>query len=222
MTGQEKFQTLLTQMNITDELDKDVVEQGELTRIDVSQSKRLWHFYIKLPYFLSSEMYLVFTNQLKNAFSSIAQVDWTIEVTTKEQIDEHILKYIPHCIDGTELSDKVKHQLKQKPIIFADDIVKVQVNNDIERDYFDKRVNGSLVKALQKCGFQISRVIFETMDNEEQMRRELESFEAHIQQEDEEAARIASEKMERMKKKKQNLVIMKMLYHDVKLVKTFQ
>ena len=26
-------------MNITDELDKDVVEQGELTRIDVSQSK---------------------------------------------------------------------------------------------------------------------------------------------------------------------------------------
>ncbi len=202
MTGQEKFQTLLTQMNITDELDKDVVEQGELTRIDVSQSKRLWHFYIKLPYYLSSEMYLVFTNQLKNTFSSIAQVDWTIEVTTKEQIDEHILKYIPHCIDGTELSDKVKHQLKQKPIIFADDIVKVQVNNDIERDYFDKRVNGSLVKALQKCGFQISRVVFETMDNEEQMRRELESFEAHIQQEDEEAARIASEKMERMKKEK--------------------
>ena len=46
-------------MNITDELDKDVVEQGELTRIDVSQSKRLWHFYIKLPYYLSSEMYLV-------------------------------------------------------------------------------------------------------------------------------------------------------------------
>ncbi|WP_259341940.1 PolC-type DNA polymerase III N-terminal domain-containing protein, partial [Mammaliicoccus sciuri] len=83
MTGQEKFQTLLTQMNITDELDKDVVEQGELTRIDVSQSKRLWHFYIKLPYYLSSEMYLVFTNQLKSAFSSIAQVDWTIEVTTK-------------------------------------------------------------------------------------------------------------------------------------------
>ena len=60
----------------------------------------------------------------------------------------------------------------------------------------------SLVQALKKCGFNISRVVFETMDNEEQMRRELESFEAHIQQEDEEAARIASEKMERMKKEK--------------------
>ena len=52
-------------------------------------------------------MYLVFTNQLQSVFQSIAQVDWTIEVENKEQIDEHILKYMPHCIDGTVLVIKL-------------------------------------------------------------------------------------------------------------------
>ena len=48
MTGKEKFQTLLTQLNITDELDKEIVGQGELTRINVSQSKRIMAFLYKV------------------------------------------------------------------------------------------------------------------------------------------------------------------------------
>ena len=34
-------------------------------------------------------------------------------------------------------------------------VIKVLVSNDIERNHFDKACNGSLVKAFQKCGFNI-------------------------------------------------------------------
>ena len=65
----------------------------------------------------------------------------------------------------------------------AGDTIKVVCNNDIERNHFDKSCNGSLVRAFQKCGFDISRVVFETDETDND--NNLASLEAYIQEEDE-------------------------------------
>ncbi|MGV3243814.1 PolC-type DNA polymerase III [Staphylococcus sp. 11261D007BR] len=194
---QDKFKILLKQLNMLDHFDEAFVEEGELTRVDVSEKSRAWTFHITLPYFISYEDYAVFTHALQDTFQHIAQVDWYFKVKNTSSQDEHLLKYFGDCIEQTALSPKVKGQLKQKKIIMSGDVVKVLVQNDIERNHFDKTCNGSLIKALQRCGFDIKQVVFETDDSSQD--DDLASLEAHIQQEDQQSAKEATEKIEKMK-----------------------
>ncbi|MCE3399497.1 hypothetical protein LCC45_19275, partial [Staphylococcus aureus] len=61
MTNQEKFKVLADQIKISNQLETDILNEGELTRIDVSNKNRTWEFQISLPRFLSHEDYLLFT-----------------------------------------------------------------------------------------------------------------------------------------------------------------
>ena len=200
MTNREKFKVLADQIKISNQLEQDILEQGELTRIDVSNKNRTWTFQISLPHFLSHEDYLLFTHAIEEEFKEIATVaiDFSIKDTNNQ--DEFALKYFGHCIDQTRLSPKVKGQLKQKKLIMSGNVLKVLVSNDIERNHFDKACNGSLIKAFRQCGFEIDKVVFETDTTNHD--DDLASLEAHIQQEDEQSAREATEKLEKMKAEK--------------------
>lgn len=200
MTSQEKFRVLADQIKISNQLDKEILEKGELTRIDVSNKNRSWEFQITLPYFLSNEDYLIFTHAIKEEFKDIAHVDWYFTIQNTSNQDEHVIKYFGHCIEHTALSPKVKGQLKQKRLIMSGNVLKVMTSNDIERNHFDKVCNGSLVKAFQKCGFDIDKVIFETDDSNRD--EDLASLEAHIQEEDQQSAKEATEKIEKIKAEK--------------------
>lgn len=200
MTSQEKFRVLADQIKISNQLDKEILEKGELTRIDVSNKNRSWEFQITLPYFLSNEDYLIFTHAIKEEFKDIAHVDWHFTIQNTSNQDEHVIKYFGHCIEHTALSPKVKGQLKQKCLIMLGNVLKVMTSNDVERNHFDKVCNGSLVKAFQKCGFDIDKVIFETDDSNRD--EDLASLEAHIQEEDQQSAKEATEKIEKIKAEK--------------------
>ncbi|MDS3924135.1 PolC-type DNA polymerase III [Staphylococcus hominis] len=200
MTSQEKFRVLADQIKISNQLDKEILEKGELTRIYVSNKNRSWEFQITLPYFLSNEDYLIFTHAIKEEFKDIAHVDWHFTIQNTSNQDEHVIKYFGHCIEHTALSPKVKGQLKQKRLIMSGNVLKIMTSNDIERNHFDKVCNGSLVKAFQKCGFDIDKVIFETDDSNRD--EDLASLEAHIQEEDQQSAKEATEKIEKIKAEK--------------------
>lgn len=200
MTSQEKFRVLADQIKISNQLDKEILEKGELTRIDVSNKNRSWEFQITLPYFLSNEDYLIFTHAIKEEFKDIAHVDWHFTIQNTSNQDEHVIKYFGYCIEHTALSPKVKGQLKQKRLIMSGNVLKIMTSNDIERNHFDKVCNGSLVKAFQKCGFDIDKVIFETDDSNRD--EDLASLEAHIQEEDQQSAKEATEKIEKIKAEK--------------------
>ena len=200
MTSQEKFRVLADQIKISNQLDKEILEKGELTRIDVSNKNRSWEFQITLPFFLSNEDYLIFTHAIKEEFKDIAHVDWHFTIQNTSNQDEHVIKYFGHCIEHTALSPKVKGQLKQKRLIMSGNVLKIMTSNDIERNHFDKVCNGSLVKAFQKCGFDIDKVIFETDDSNRD--EDLASLEAHIQEEDQQSAKEATEKIEKIKAEK--------------------
>ncbi|WP_105992399.1 PolC-type DNA polymerase III, partial [Staphylococcus agnetis] len=197
LQNHEKFKILLQQLNLKTQLDEQIVEQGELTRVDVSEKNRSWTFHIVLPYFLKYEDYMIFMHALSDAFQDIASIHARFQIKDTAQQDEHLLKYFSSCIEKTKLSPKVKGQLKQKKMVMSGSIVKVLVQNDVERNHFDKACNGSLLAALKDCGFDVSKVIFETDDSGHD--DDLASLEAHIQQEDVQSAREATSKIEKMK-----------------------
>lgn len=200
MTNQEKFKVLADQIKIANQVEPDIIENSELNRIDVSQKERTWLFQITLPRFLTYEDYMLFTHALIEEFKEIATVDWHFVVQDTRNQDEFAMKYFNHCIEQTRLSPKVKGQLRQKRLITSGNVLKVMVSNDIERDYFHKACNGSLVKAYQQCGFDVNKIVFETDTSEHD--NDLASLEAHIQEEDQQSAREATEKLERMKAEK--------------------
>src|SRR5699024_2008285 len=146
------------------------------------------------------EDYLLLMNAITEEFKTIAKFDCNFTITNKAKQDEYALKYFSYCIDQTNLSPKVKAHLKQKRLNMSASVLKVMCQNDIERDRFDKACNGSLIKAFQQCGFAISSIIFET--DHTSNGDDLASLEAHIQQEDEQSAREATEKLEKMRAEK--------------------
>lgn len=155
MTNQEKFKVLADQIKISNQLDSEILEQGELTRIDVSSKNRTWEFHITLPYFLSHEDYLLFNHAIVEEFKEIADVSCHFTIENTDNQDEQAIKYFAHCIDQTALSPKVKGQLKQKRLIMSGNVLKVMVSNDIERNHFDKACNGSLVAAFKNVDLKL-------------------------------------------------------------------
>ncbi|MCS4486281.1 PolC-type DNA polymerase III [Staphylococcus americanisciuri] len=200
LQNQEKFKILLKQLNMLDHFDEEMVANSALNRVDVSEKTRVWTFHITIPSVMRYEDYAVFTHAMKETFKDIATVNWQIQVQSTANQDEHLLKYFGECIDQTALSPKVKGQLRQKRIIVSGNVVKILVQNDVERNHFDKVCNGSLVKALKQCGFDVDKVVFETDTTGQD--DDLASLEAHIQQEDEQSAREATEKIEKMKEQR--------------------
>ena len=65
MKNKEKFKVLADQIKISNQLESDILQEGELTRIDVSNKNRTWEFQISLPRFLSHEDYLLFTHAIE-------------------------------------------------------------------------------------------------------------------------------------------------------------
>lgn len=108
MTEQQKFKVLVDQIKISNQLDAEILNSGELTRIDVSNKNRTWEFHITLPQFLAHEDYLLFINAIEQEFKDIANVTCRFTVTNGTNQDEHAIKYFGHCIDQTALSQKLK------------------------------------------------------------------------------------------------------------------
>ena len=53
MTNREKFKVLADRIKISNQLEQDILEQGELTRIDVSNKNRTWTFKYHSHIFIS-------------------------------------------------------------------------------------------------------------------------------------------------------------------------
>ena len=74
MTNQEKFKVLADQIKISNQLDSEIIEQGELTRIDVSSKKQNMGISYYIAAFLSHEDYLLFNHAIVEEFKEIATV----------------------------------------------------------------------------------------------------------------------------------------------------
>ena len=72
MTNQEKFKVLADQIKISNQLETDILNEGELTRIDVSiriEHGTNLHYHVSLH-----EDYLLFTHAIEEEFKEIATV----------------------------------------------------------------------------------------------------------------------------------------------------
>ncbi len=62
---QQKFKALADQIKISNQLDAEILNSGELTRETFLTKNRTWEFHITLPQFLAHEDYLLFYNAIE-------------------------------------------------------------------------------------------------------------------------------------------------------------
>ncbi|WP_414051321.1 PolC-type DNA polymerase III [Macrococcus animalis] len=200
LTHNEKFKVLLTQLGITDLFESSIIENAELSRIDISKAERKWHMYFVFQEHLPFQLFNMLSSKMKEHFAHIADVQFEINVTDDSSLTERIIEYIPYAIDQTAMSPSLKGQLKNKKYTFSGNILKFQVVNEIEQNHFEKSCNGRLLAAFKQAGFNMQQIIFETSDDDQI--RELASLEAHIQEEEAQQSVILREKMVEREKQK--------------------
>ena len=78
---QSLFEILLQQINITDPDILSVLAGGQIDKVEVFVQAQEWRFYLHLPRRIHPDVYQIFMDQMRNAFSLIAQVQvwWSFE-----------------------------------------------------------------------------------------------------------------------------------------------
>lgn len=89
--AKQRFQILLQQIGLTDDVYMPFFEAAEMTRMTVHKQQRVWKFTLKTPNILPYRVYQLFKMNVEKAFSQIAQVQ--LQFTTEQpQVTEQLIQ----------------------------------------------------------------------------------------------------------------------------------
>lgn len=80
ISKKEKFQLLLEQIGIADDMKNKHLQEGSIEKLEVYRSNQEWHFHFYLEKSIPADVYQVLILKLTEALSSIAKVTWTIKI----------------------------------------------------------------------------------------------------------------------------------------------
>ena len=89
----ERFQYLIQQLELTDDVYMSFFERGELSRMTVHKKKRVWQFGITLEHILPYQMYQLMRLRMVEKFAHIAQVSLSIEARVPQVTEQLIHDY---------------------------------------------------------------------------------------------------------------------------------
>ncbi|MGX7013130.1 PolC-type DNA polymerase III [Vagococcus silagei] len=204
LNEKERYQELLKQVDLTDELENHPdLKDGTIHKVVVHKQSRLWDFSLEFPQILPFNTYQLLKQKLMLAFQNIANVDLNIK-TIDSLVDEQLIcDYWFEVLTLENCTTPVVHQTlsKQKPK-YQDDEVRLVVENEGMKQYLNQQYVPIIEGNYQKFGFPKLRFnleIDETIAQETQ-----QAFDEKQKQRTEELmqqAAIAIEKNEQQKQK---------------------
>ncbi|WP_075980892.1 PolC-type DNA polymerase III [Bacillus massilinigeriensis] len=152
--SKERFQLLLQQLNLTDDFFVPHFQNARIQKVLVEKQARKWHFQFLLEKILPIQVYEKFHLHLKQAFSHIAKISFTIDVEDKELSENLILDYWKSCVQEIEgiSPPLIKLFNEQKPTIHGNKII-IHVNNDLEAMSIKSKYSSTILQAYQSFGF---------------------------------------------------------------------
>ncbi|WP_058307778.1 PolC-type DNA polymerase III [Gracilibacillus massiliensis] len=132
ISNKEKFQLLLKQIGIADDMKNKYLQEGSIEKLEVYRSNQKWHFHFNLDKTIPADVYQVFILKLTEAFSSIAKVSWTIKVD-EPTIDEKESNQYWQIFLSELTTDSPKYRtFENKKPLFNDNNIMLTVSNQIE------------------------------------------------------------------------------------------
>lgn len=200
LSKKEGFHILLQQLQLTDDAIINHFHNGEIEKVVVEKKEKKWHFYFLFEQILPVNIFSIFVTKLKQAFSHIATITYSIKVKNLHWTEELIQDYWPYCIREIEgISPPLLNRLNEQIPTLKGNTILLKVHSELEKLTLNKYLN-ILVEIYESYGFPPFR--FDTIIEEPQSNEEYENFLQEKEKEDRERglqALLALEKKEEEK-----------------------
>ncbi|WP_102271423.1 PolC-type DNA polymerase III [Cytobacillus massiliigabonensis] len=152
--NKERFQLLLQQLNLTDDLIVQQFQQAEINKVVIEKKAKKWHFYFGFETILPFQYFSLFSTQLEKTFSHIANVSFTILVKNQQFNEQLVLEYWQYCIQEMEgmAPPLIKLLNEQIPAIHGNKIV-INVRNEAEGLSIKRKYASLISQVFEAVGF---------------------------------------------------------------------
>ncbi|MFZ3587884.1 PolC-type DNA polymerase III [Bacillus sp. DJP31] len=165
-----RFEILLTQMNVTNEI-KEYFQDAGIEKLTVQTQLKSWHFTFVWSRLIPAPIFEVFSSQLVQTFSHIAQVSFSVKTREKTILEKDVIDYWPICITHLgSVSPMFLPLLKeQSPTLQGAKII-IKSRNDAEAISVKKKYGQAIASQFVRFGFphlQLDTIIeFSTEEKE--------------------------------------------------------
>ncbi|QGH34571.1 PolC-type DNA polymerase III [Gracilibacillus salitolerans] len=195
ISSQEKFQLLMKQIGIADDMKNKYFQNGAIEKLEVYRSNQSWHFYFHLEHIIPADIYQAFILKLTEAFSSIAKVSWSIRVD-QHAIDEQERFHYWQIFLSELMRESPKYRTfeNKKPLI-DDNNIMLTVSNQIEAQW-TKTIQSQFDQFCMKVGLPKQIIQLEVAAQQE----EIEKFQQEKAMEDRKKVEEAFKEQEKRAK----------------------
>ncbi|AOY17113.1 PolC-type DNA polymerase III [Bacillus sp. ABP14] len=197
----ERFQILLQQLQIPDDLINQYLQGGGIERLVIDKANKSWHFNLQVPRILPTELYELLETKLKQSFSHIARTTFALETENKQFTEEEVRAYWPLCTERITFSPMFAYLKKQLPQVNGVKLL-INVNNELESTALKKNVAKPVGDQYEAFGFPRFQLDTHIKQNTEEMQK----FREQTQQEDRERVIQAMEEMAKKQAEESSVV----------------
>lgn len=200
-----KFQLLLQQIDLTEDVYMPYFEAAELARMTVHKKERVWRFSLKLAAILPFRVYREFETRLTKAFSQIAQIELDFEAPqqtiTKELVTDYWLKVIE---DIDELSPPLREGLVKQLPEWNGQKMMITCQQELEMMTLKKKYTDIIANAYETYGFPHMAIDFQLNESTEALAEAQIAFLEQRRLEEEAFAKKAVEDMQKREKERKD------------------
>lgn len=197
--AKERFQTLIQQLDLIDDVYMSFFEDGELQRLTVHKAKRIWQFNIILPKILPYQLFQLLHLRLADKFSNIAQVSLSVSVKEQDVTEEHVIQYWPSVVELLDdMSFPLKKQLTNQLPKWTGNKLIAYIEEEVLMLQLKSKYTDRIGMTYEQFGFPKIPIDFQLMEQTEQMLAEREAF---FKQRQEEEARLSQQALDDFNKR---------------------
>lgn len=204
--AKQRFQTLLQQLQLTDDVYMSFFEAAELSRMTVHKKDRVWCFSIVLDNILPFQLHQLFYSRIVEKFSAIARVVLAVEtkqpVVTKELVEDYWLIVIEQM---DVISPPMRNRLVSQLPEWNGQKIILSCIEELEQMTMKSKYAEKISQGYQQFGFPFLPVEFQLNEAPQEI---LEARQAMIEQKQLEDAALSQQAMldfqTREKEKKDN------------------
>ncbi|GAE91586.1 DNA polymerase III polC-type [Gracilibacillus boraciitolerans JCM 21714] len=170
ISKKEKFQLLLEQIGIADDMKNKHLQEGSIEKLEVYRSNQEWHFHFYLEKSIPADVYQVLILKLTEALSSIAKVTWTIKIEEPSLEENDWNNYWTIFLSElTTDSPKYRTFENKKPLI-NDNNIMLTITNRIE-EQLNKDIQARFDQFCLKVGLPRKVIQLEVGDQQEEIEK---------------------------------------------------
>lgn len=195
----ERFQLLLQQLQLTDEMIVSHFREAEIEKVVVEKKARKWHFYFLFSQILPVSVFEIFVSHLERAFSEIVTISYSIGVKNPQINEQLILDYWNKCIQEIDgISPPLVKLLNEQIPAVSGNKITITVGNQLEELTIKRKYAGVISNVYKDLGFP--SVIVDASINQDLSQEQNEQYAQFLQAKEEEDQKRGIEALLEMEK----------------------